>query len=93
MHAQRKYRRGDLMPVIVTVVVAVVSTAVILRNTAANAASLQRSRPGTVHLRARQHVSVRPSRDVTGPRFAVPGWTDEQTLHWLDNASSGWAQA
>jgi hypothetical protein len=59
----------------------------------ANAASLQRSRPGTVHSRGHQHVSVRPSPDVTGPRFAVPGWSDEQTLQWLDNASSGWTQA
>jgi hypothetical protein len=41
------------------------------------------------HLRARQHVVVRPSQGVTAPaRFAVPGWTDEQTQYWLDSATS-----
>jgi hypothetical protein len=48
----------------------------------------------TVHqFRARQHVIIRPgihpSQGVTAPtRFAVPGWTDEQTQHWLDAATS-----
>lgn len=27
------------------------------------------------------------------PRFAVPGWSDEDTERWLDNASSSWSQA
>ncbi|WP_375788664.1 hypothetical protein ACE10Z_15360 [Bradyrhizobium sp. Pha-3] len=27
------------------------------------------------------------------PRIAVPGWTDEDTERWLDNASSSWSQA
>jgi hypothetical protein len=45
------------------------------------------------HVRARQHGSVRPivhpSQGVTAPgRFAVPGWTNEQTEHWLDAATS-----
>jgi hypothetical protein len=41
------------------------------------------------HLRARQLVVVRPSQGVTAPaRFAVPGWTDEQTRYWLDGATS-----
>jgi hypothetical protein len=44
------------------------------------------------HLRARQHVIV-PSQGATTPRFAVPGWTDEGTRRWLDNASSSWTQA
>jgi hypothetical protein len=36
-------------------------------------------------------VTVRPSQRVTAPaaRFAIPGWTDEQTREWLDNASRG----
>jgi hypothetical protein len=49
----------------------------------ANAATVHRSKPATVHhLRTRQHVIVRPSEGVT-PGFAVPGWTDEQTRQWL----------
>jgi hypothetical protein len=47
-----------------------------------------------VHHRARHHVIIRPDQGVpaTG-RFAVPGWSDEATRRWLDNASSGWSQA
>jgi hypothetical protein len=31
---------------------------------------------------------LRPSRRVTAPTgYAVPGWTDEQTRHWMDNAT------
>jgi hypothetical protein len=42
------------------------------------------------HLRTRHHhVIVRPSQGVTAPaRFAVPGWTDEETLQWLDDHTS-----
>jgi hypothetical protein len=41
------------------------------------------------HLHTRQHVVVRPAQGVTAPaRFAVPGWTDEQTQYWLDSATS-----
>jgi hypothetical protein len=55
----------------------------------ANAATAHRSKSPTVHSRLRQHVVVRPSQDATAPaRFAVPGWTDEQTRYWLDNATS-----
>jgi hypothetical protein len=55
----------------------------------ANAATLHRGKPPTLRLRTRQHVIVRPSQGVTAPgRFAVPGWTDEQTQYWLDNATS-----
>jgi hypothetical protein len=44
---------------------------------------------GLLRLLTRQHVIVRPSQGVTAPgRFAVPGWTDEQTQYWLDNATS-----
>jgi hypothetical protein len=50
----------------------------------------------TVHrLRARPHVTVDPSQGVIAPnapagtsRFAVPGWSDESTRRWLDNASA-----
>jgi hypothetical protein len=41
------------------------------------------------HHSKRQHVIVRPDQGVTAPgRFAVPGWSDEATRRWLDNASS-----
>jgi hypothetical protein len=54
----------------------------------ADAAAAHRSKPPAVHLRTPQHVIVRPSQDMTAPaRFAVPGWTDEQTRRWLDNAN------
>ena len=42
------------------------------------------------HLRARQPVVARPpaAADVTPKaRFAVPGWSDEDTRKWLDNSS------
>jgi hypothetical protein len=55
----------------------------------AAAATVHRSKPPTVHLRSRQHLVVRPSQGVTAhAHFAVPGWTDEQTRYWLDNATS-----
>jgi hypothetical protein len=46
--------------------------------------------------RARSHTAISPSQGVTSPaaaptpgaRFAVPGWSDESTRRWLDNASS-----
>jgi len=48
----------------------------------ANAATVHHSKP--------RHVIVRPSQSVAAPtRFAIPGWTDEATRSWLDNASSG----
>jgi hypothetical protein len=50
----------------------------------ADAATVHRFKPPTVHLRTRQHLIVRPSQGVTAPaRFAVPGWTDEQTQYWV----------
>ena len=43
------------------------------------------------HHPPRHHVINRPDQGVTAPgRFAVPGWSDESTRQWLDNASSGW---
>ena len=49
----------------------------------------------TVHHSKPRHAIVRPSQGVTAPgaRFAVPGWTDDATRRWLDDASSGWSQA
>ena len=36
------------------------------------------------HSKPRQHVIVRPSQGLpAGARFAVPGWTDEETQDWL----------
>ena len=35
------------------------------------------------------HVIVRPSQGVPGAsRFAVPGWSNEQTQNWLVGATS-----
>jgi hypothetical protein len=39
--------------------------------------------------RAHQRVTVRPSQVTAPTSFAIPGWTDEQTREWLDNASRG----
>lgn len=45
------------------------------------AATTQRSK------RTERHVQ--PSQRVADPKqFAVPGWSDEATKRWLDNASS-----
>jgi hypothetical protein len=46
----------------------------------ADAATVHRSKPHERHLR--------PSQPNTAPKgYAVPGWTDEQTRYWLDNAT------
>jgi hypothetical protein len=49
----------------------------------ADAATVHHSKPPA---HAHQRVTVRPS---TPASFAIPGWTDEQTREWLDNASRG----
>lgn len=48
------------------------------------------------HPRARQPTVTRPPAEASQPaasqpraRFAVPGWSDESTRQWLDQASSG----
>jgi hypothetical protein len=46
----------------------------------ANAATVRRSKPPEGRLRAGQRVTLPPG-------YAVPGWTDEQTRYWLDNAT------
>jgi hypothetical protein len=56
----------------------------------ANAATVHRFEPPAGHLRMHQRVTVRSGQRGTNPTcFAVPGWTDEQTQYWLDNASAG----
>jgi hypothetical protein len=48
----------------------------------ADATTLHRSKPHERHLRLDQPAAVTK-------RFAVPGWTDEQTRYWLWNSSRG----
>jgi hypothetical protein len=51
----------------------------------ADAAAARRSKPPVVRAQTPRHVVGRPSQDAQAPgRFAVPGWTDEQTQRWLD---------
>jgi hypothetical protein len=53
----------------------------------ADAATMHRFKPPA---RAHHGVAVAPSQRVTAPAsFALPGWSDEQTREWLDNASRG----
>jgi len=41
------------------------------------------------HPRARHETVHRPPTNASPPaRFAVPGWSDEATRRWLNNASS-----
>ena len=54
----------------------------------ADAATVHRQRP-------RAHLTADPGPGVAAPdapsatrRFAVPGWSDESTRRWLDNASA-----
>ena len=48
----------------------------------ANAAAAHRSKPREGHLRPVQRVTA------PLPRFAVPGWTEEETRQWLYNGSA-----
>ena len=42
----------------------------------------------TVHRAKRPAAHLRPVQSVTVPKgYAVPGWTDEQTQYWIDNAT------
>ena len=56
----------------------------------ADAQTAERGRASVTHPRAREHVIVRPDQGGLAPpaRFSVPGWSDEQTRQWLDNATS-----
>lgn len=43
----------------------------------------------TVHRARARHPAVDRTRTTSPPvRFAVPGWSDEATQRWLNNASS-----
>ena len=47
----------------------------------ADAATLYHAKPPARH--------VHPDQRVAAPKgFAVPGWTDEETRQWLNNASA-----
>jgi hypothetical protein len=49
----------------------------------------ERGKASVVQPRTRGHVIVRPNQGRSPPvRFSVPGWSDEQTRQWLDNATS-----
>jgi hypothetical protein len=55
----------------------------------ASGATAYQSKSPIAQLRTGQRITVRPIQGVTAPaRFAIPGWTDEQTERWLDNATS-----
>ena len=58
--------------------------------TSADAAPVHRSRASKPHFRTAHDAIVDPSPSAASPgaRFAVPGWTDEETRRWLDNANS-----
>jgi hypothetical protein len=70
MHAQRN-RRSDLMPVIVSVIVAIVGAAGILSNTAADAATPQHSKLRHPIVRPRQGLTL--GHAVSGWAYARPG--------------------
>jgi hypothetical protein len=53
-----------------------------------DAATAHRAKPRHFIARPSQLI-VHPGQSVTGAgRFAVPGWSDEQTREWLDGATS-----
>jgi hypothetical protein len=55
----------------------------------AEAATAHRAKLPAASFKARAHVIVRPDAGGGTPaRFSVPGWSDEQTRRWLDNATS-----
>ena len=61
----------------------------LILSASANAATVHRCKLREGHLRTRQRITVRPGQRVTAPtRFAVPGWTDEETWKWLYNGSA-----
>jgi hypothetical protein len=59
----------------------------------ASAATRDPIRPaGRLHVQKQRLVNPSAASPAR-PRFAVPGWSDEDTERWLDNASSAWSQA
>jgi hypothetical protein len=66
---------------------------VIALGASANAASVHHSRARRVIVAPGQRVIVAPrppGQAVADPRqsFAVPGWTEEETRRWMDNATA-----
>jgi len=54
----------------------------------ASAATVRHARPHG-HSRSTRRITVYPDQRLANPRrFAVPGWSDEQTRQWLDNATA-----
>jgi hypothetical protein len=50
--------------------------------------SVVRNHRGTVHLHPSYGNPDDPTTSSgTGKDYAVPGWTDEQTQYWIDNAT------
>jgi hypothetical protein len=67
--------------------VLVLSLSVILL-ASADAATVHHARP-PANLPARAHSIAHPGPAAApAARFSVPGWSDEQTRQWLDNATS-----
>jgi hypothetical protein len=55
----------------------------------ANAATSHRFAPPRTRLLAHERVPARMDQRVSpSQRFAVPGWTNGQTEHWLDSATA-----
>ncbi|RXT37783.1 hypothetical protein B5V03_31500 [Bradyrhizobium betae] len=64
----------------------------------ASCATVSAAAHGPIRPAARLHMQkhrlVNPGAALPGrPRFAVPGWSNEDTERWLDDASSAWSQA
>jgi hypothetical protein len=55
----------------------------------AEAAAVHRAKSPAANLRARAPGIAHPDAGGGAPaRFSVPGWSDEQTRQWIDNATS-----
>ena len=64
----------------------------IILSAPSDAAAVHRPKGAAVHLRARAHLMMPPEPGAAPPaRFSVPGWTNEQTEQWIDNATSCWS--
>lgn len=59
----------------------------------ASAATRHPVRPAERLLAHRHQLASPDAAWRARSRFAVPGWSDEDTERWLDNTSSSWSQA
>jgi hypothetical protein len=60
----------------------------IVLNASANAASGHHSRARQAIVPRSQHLVATDRAMAAGrPSFAVPGWTEEETRRWMDNAT------